>query len=65
MKQWNIYWENRVKSIFPPRKVDKERITIGSCFANGFGLRICVGGVFFEKSSENVSNDIFELCVFS
>ena len=43
------------------RKVDKERITIGSFLANGIGLRC----VFFEKSSGNVSNDIFYLCVFS
>ena len=42
-----------------PRKVDKERITIGSFLAHRFGLRTCARGVFFEKSSENVSNDIF------
>ena len=44
MRQWNIYWKKQVKSKFHP-KVDKERITIGSFLANGFGLIICVGGV--------------------
>ena len=28
------------------RKVDKENITIGSCLADGFGMRIFVGGAF-------------------
>ena len=42
-----------------PRKVDRDRITIGSFLAHRFGLRIFARGVFFEKSSENASNDVF------
>ena len=47
------------------RKVDKERITIGSFLADGFGLRICVGGGSFQKISEILRNDILYFCVFS
>ena len=32
-----------------PRKVDRERITIGSFLAHRFGLRIFVRGVFLKR----------------
>ena len=52
---WKIQ-SNRTVS----RKVDRERITIGSISAHRFGLRIFARDAFFFKhSSENVSNDIF------
>ena len=67
-----------------PRKVDRERITIGSFLAHRFGLRIFAKDMFskrvrkllattflifgrddfLEKSSENVSNDIFSFLDF-
>ena len=58
-----LYRGKTAKSIFP-RKVDKERITIRLFLASGFGLRICAE-VFFQKSSETVSNDVVDFCMFT
>ena len=60
MKKWNLYWGKTAKSLF--RNVDKERITIGSCLADWFGLRI-LWGCFFEDSLETVRKDILYLCI--
>ena len=63
MKKVTHLLENAVNSNFS-RKVDKERITIISFLANGFGLRICMGGVFSERVRKNVRSDIFYFCGF-
>ena len=39
----------KASQIIFPRKVDKERIAIGAFFADGFGLRIFVVGVFLKR----------------
>ena len=42
-------------------KPDKERITVGTCLADGLGLRICVG-VCSETSSENEKSQALCMC---
>ena len=48
MKRWNIDWKNTVNSILP-KKVYRERITIGSFLAHRFGLMIFMRGVFVKR----------------
>ena len=58
MKKWNIDWKNAVKSIFS-RKVDRERITIGSFLAHRFGLRIFARGVFSKRVRKMLATTFF------
>ena len=61
MNKWNLYW-NSQSNRNVSRKVDKERITVGSFLANGFGLRIFMGGVFSKRVRTNLT--FLFLCVF-
>ena len=48
-----------------PRKVDRERITIGSFLAHRFGLRIFVRGVFSKRVRKMLATPFFIFGVFT
>ena len=47
-----------------PRKVDRERITIGSFLAHRFGLRILTRGVFSKRVRNMLATTFFILGIF-
>ena len=48
-----------------PRKVDRERITIGSFLAHRFGLRIFVRGVFSKRVRKMLATTFFIFGIFT
>ena len=48
-----------------PRKVDKERITIGSFLAHRFGPRIFVRGVFLKRVRKMLATTFFIFGIFT
>ena len=48
-----------------PRKVDRERITIGSFLAHRFGLRIFARGVFSKRVRKMLATTFFIFGIFT
>ena len=48
-----------------PRKVDRERITIGSFLAHRFGLRIFARGVFSKRVRKMLATTFFIFEIFT